>query len=191
MDLVLLRGHVILEQCLNGLLARWIEPDRLLKVNVLEEARPLRGLVFASRPGGRDPSPSRIESHSQQAGASHRGTDKPGYHADLEKWACAAVGYTPKTINRRVTHRRIVLKAFYLLSGCLSGAASMAATITKENVKRGIDAGGGSIKLWRNPLVDQRPDGPRDRTRASVADAASVSRRRLPSVRALSDDRGQ
>jgi hypothetical protein len=33
------------------------------------------------------------------------------------------VGFTPKTISRRSTYRRTVLKAFYLPTGYLSGAA--------------------------------------------------------------------
>jgi len=32
---VVLRGHLILEQCLNSLLARWIEPERLPKLNLM------------------------------------------------------------------------------------------------------------------------------------------------------------
>jgi hypothetical protein len=31
----------------------------------------------------------------------HQLPSKPGHHANIEKWACAVVGYTPKTIDRR------------------------------------------------------------------------------------------
>ena len=137
-DLVILRGHLILEQCLNALLVRWIEPERLPKLN----------LMFAKKVDLYEALQEPMGQHWAEEIAhlreltrirnklAHQLPSTPGHHADVKKWACSVVGYTPKTINRRVTYRRIVLKAFYLLTGYLSGAASMAAAIKARDEER-------------------------------------------------------
>ena len=51
----------------------------------------------------------------------HELTADQAHHKDLKKWACAVVGYKPKSLNRHRTYRNTVLKAFYLLTGTLSG----------------------------------------------------------------------
>lgn len=138
-DLVVLRGHLILEQCLNALLTRWIAQERLPKLNLmfakkidLYEALQGPGQHWAEEIG------HLRELNRIRNKLAHQLPSKPGHHTDVKKWACSVVGYTPKTINRRVTYRRIVLKAFYLLTGYLSGAASMAAVAKAENQERGF-----------------------------------------------------
>ena len=139
MDLVVLRGHLILEQCLNALLTHWIAPDRLPKLNLmfakkvdLYEALQKPGQHWAGEIA------HLRELNRIRNKLAHQLPSKPGHQADVKKWACSVVGYTPKTINRRVTYRRIVLKAFYLLTGYLSGAASMAEVVKADNKKRGL-----------------------------------------------------
>jgi len=136
-DLVVLRGHLILEQCLNALLAQWIAPDRLPQLNLMFAKKlELYEALQEPRQHWADEITRLRELNRIRNKLAHQLPSKPGHHADVKKWACSVVGYTPKTINRRATYRRIVLKAFYLLTGYLSGAASMAATIRAENEKR-------------------------------------------------------
>jgi hypothetical protein len=138
MDLVILRGHLILEQCLNGLLAHWIEPDRLPKLN-LQFAKKLGVYEALARHGGWTEEIAHLrELNRIRNKLAHQLPSKPGHHADIKKWARAVVGYTPKTIDRRTTYRRVVLKALYLLTGYLSGAASMAEVIKADDKKRGF-----------------------------------------------------
>jgi hypothetical protein len=137
-DLVVLRGHLILEQCLNALLARWIEPERLPKLNLMF-AKKLDLYSALQEPRGQHCAEEIAhlrELNRIRNKLAHQLPSKPGHHADVKKWACSVVGYTPKTINRRVTYRRIVLKAFYLLTGYLSGAASMAEAIKARDEER-------------------------------------------------------
>jgi hypothetical protein len=129
-DLVVLRGHLILEQCLNALLVQWISTERLPKLN-LNFARKLELYVALQEP--RQHWPEEIahlrELNRIRNKLAHQLPSKLGHHVDVKKWACAVVGYTPKSIDRRATYRSTVLKAFYLLTGYLAGAASMQAAI--------------------------------------------------------------
>lgn len=138
MDLVVLRGHLILEQCLNGLLARRIASNRLptlnltfaKKIDLYEALQEPPGKHWAEEIG------QLRELNRIRNKLAHQLPSQPGHHADIKKWACSVVGYTPKTIARRTTYRRTVLKAFYLLTGYLSGAASMARVIKERDEER-------------------------------------------------------
>jgi hypothetical protein len=137
MDLVVLRGHLILEQCLNALLVQWISPERLPKLN-LNFARKLDLYVALQEPRQHwaDEIGHLRELNRIRNKLAHQLPSKPGHHVDVKKWACAVVGYTPKSIDRRVTYRSTVLKAFYLLTGYLSGAASMYVTTEGRDARR-------------------------------------------------------
>lgn len=137
-DLIVLRGHLILEQCLNALLAQWIAPERLPKLNLMF-AKKVDLYEALHGPSGQhwtEEIAQLRELNRIRNKLAHQLPSKQGHHADIKKWACSVVGCTPKTIDRRLTYRRVVLKAFYFLTGGLAGAASMAATIKAANAKR-------------------------------------------------------
>lgn len=108
----------------------------------------------------------------------HQLPSMPGHHADVKKWACSVVGYRPKTINRRVTYRRIVLKAFYLLTGTriIDGQR-------RRLVRRHI----GPAFLVSSALVENRADGfsLHHRDGAGERRAARDARARPPEERVL------
>ena len=137
-DLIVLRGHLILEQCLNALLTQWIEPERLPKLNLMFAKKVDLYEALQEPPGEHwaEEIAQLRELNRIRNKLAHQLPSKQGHHADVKKWACSVVGYTPKTIDRRLTYRRVVLKAFYLLTGYLSGVASMTATIKAGKAKR-------------------------------------------------------
>ncbi|MFH1315377.1 MAG: hypothetical protein ABIH67_03195 [Candidatus Uhrbacteria bacterium] len=124
-ELILLKGHLILEQVLNELLGSHINNVKRLNSLNLMFAKKLE-LLIALEDGARF-----IESEIDQLKEINRIRNKLAhkldfdeYHDDLKAWACSVVGYTPVTINRRSTYRNTLIKAFYLLTGILSGVAT-------------------------------------------------------------------
>ena len=130
-DLVVLRGHLILEQCLNAMLVQWIPAERLPKLNLnFVRKLDLYAALQDTQQHWADEITHLHELNRIRNKLAHQLPSKPGHHADVKKWACAVVGYSPKSMDRRATYRNTVLKAFYLLTGYLSGAASMHAAIS-------------------------------------------------------------
>ena len=124
-ELILLKGHLVLEQVLNELLSFHIKSDKRLNSLNLMFAKKLE-LLIALEDGGRF-----IESGIDQLKEINRIRNKLAhkldfdeYHDDLKAWACSVVGYTPVTLNRKRTYRNTLIKAFYLLAGMLSGVAT-------------------------------------------------------------------
>jgi hypothetical protein len=132
-ELLLLKGHLILEQCLNELLRTYVPKlDALDKMN-LTFARKLDLLVAL---GHRLYAPSHDgdskirELNRIRNKLAHR-LDFADYEDDLKKWACSVVGYVPRSMNRRATCANTIRKAFYLLAAYLAGV-----TRTKQELKR-------------------------------------------------------
>jgi hypothetical protein len=166
-DLIVLRGHLILEQCLNGLLAQWIESEQLPKLNLTFGKKVDLDEALQDSQGRRwaDEIVHLRELNRIRNKLAHQLPSKYGQHANVKKWACSVIGYTPKTIDRRLTCRRVVLKALYLLTGYLSGAASMAKTIKEDETKRPNRREQNTARTkarsdWRPPKMDAHADCP-------------------------------
>ena len=123
-ELLLLRGHLIIEHCLNAMLLLHISSEDELQRLSLTFARKT-DLLVALR--GRGTAPAKWIAHLREINRirnklAHQ-LDFASYHSDLKRWACAVTGYEPKSLNRRATYRNTVMRAFYMLSGFLSGWA--------------------------------------------------------------------
>lgn len=123
-ELILLKGHLLLEICLNELLKVYVRDWKSFDKLGLMFSKKLalyQALVGnRSWPCGYGDCLSEINRIRNKL--AHK-IDFDDYHVDLKKWACKLLGYTPKTINRKRTYRNTLVKAFGLLSGLLSGAA--------------------------------------------------------------------
>ena len=123
-EVILLKGHLILEQVLNELLSVYIKSEKNLNSLSLLFSKKL-DLIIALQDGEHF-----LKSEIKHLREINRIRNKLAhkldfykYHDDLKVWACAVVGYKPVTINRKRTYRNTLRKAFYLLSGFLSGVA--------------------------------------------------------------------
>jgi hypothetical protein len=133
MELLLLKGHLILERCLNELLRFYISnPADAEKLN-LTFARKLDLLVALGHrlysPG--TPGATQIKEINRIRNKLAHGLDFNDYHADLKAWACSVIGHTPSTLNRRATYLNTVKRAFYVLTSFLCGVAE-----AKQDIKR-------------------------------------------------------
>ena len=124
-ELLLLKGHLILEQCLNELLRVYIaDTDALDKLNLTFSRKlDLLGALGHHRysPGANGDAQIR-ELNRIRNKLAHR-LDFEDYQSDFKRWACSVVGHTPKSMNRRTTYLNTVRRAFVLLAAFLSGVA--------------------------------------------------------------------
>lgn len=131
-EIILLKGHLLLEQVLNQMLLRYIDNEHLNKLD-LYFAKKLDLLDALS---GKLPDPwlygHLLEINRIRNKLSHH-LDFSDWDDDLKKWACNVIGYTPKSIDRKSTYRNTLLKAFYLLSGMLKGIQVAQGAIEKRN----------------------------------------------------------
>jgi|SRR6185369_5562304 len=124
-ELMLLKGHLILEQCLNEFLRFYIPDGTDLERLNLTFARKL-DLLHAlgyRLPGATASDGAHIREINRIRNKLAHRLDFSDYHADLKRWACAVVGYTPATLNRRSTYLNTVKRAFYILTGYMWGMA--------------------------------------------------------------------
>ncbi|MDV5087205.1 hypothetical protein R2R29_22530 [Vibrio diabolicus] len=126
-ELVLLKGHLILEQAINQHLLLYIESKKSLDALNLMFAKKVDLLVAleGSQPSAWQeyvPYIKRINSIRNKLAHQLNFDD---YHDDLKAWACDVVGYTPKTLNRQTTYRNTVAKAFCFLVGFLVGVCAI------------------------------------------------------------------
>lgn len=124
-EMVLLKGHLILEQVLNQMLLFYIESETKLSNLNLTFSKKIDLLVALSgnRQGSREQIAQLREINRIRNKLAHE-LDFENSHAALKRWACWVVGYRPVTINRKRTYRSTLLKAFYLLSAFLCGMAT-------------------------------------------------------------------
>jgi hypothetical protein len=133
-ELLLLKGHLILELCLNEfLLAHIPDPDNLDKLNLtfarkLDLINALGHKLYTLNSAGSE----QIRELNRIRNKLAHTLDFSLYEADFKKWACSVVGYTPKTLNRRPTYIKTVRKAFYILTAFLAGVA----ITRREQVRR-------------------------------------------------------
>jgi len=123
-EMMLLKGHLILEQALNKILLCYIENEEELSKLNLMFSKKLDLLIALSGKGyGSDQEISQLREINRIRNKLAHQLDFDGFHSDLKRWACQVVGYTPKSINRKQTYRNTLMRAFYLLAGMLSGMA--------------------------------------------------------------------
>jgi hypothetical protein len=124
-ELLLLKGHLILEQCLNELLRVYIADTGALEKLNLSFSRKLDLLVALGHKlyvPGADGEPIIREINRIRNKLAHR-LEFEDYQAELKNWACSALGYTPKTINRRITYINTIRRAFTYTAAFMSGVA--------------------------------------------------------------------
>jgi hypothetical protein len=121
-ELIVLKGHLILEEELNHFLACFVnDAETFLKIGFMFEKKVslLSCLV-----------PKQMAKHKiwEQLREINRLRNKLAhnlrfsqYEQQLKRWAIGVLGYNPKTLKRKVTYRNSVVKAFALLTGHLRG----------------------------------------------------------------------
>jgi hypothetical protein len=118
-EIILLKGHLILEQAITQLLGLYLHDVNHLKKLNLQFAKKV-DLLLALTNKNFFGSDQLKEINRIRNKLAHQ-LDFSDYHEDLRKWACSVLNYTPKTINRKRTYRNTVIKAFVFLAGCLDG----------------------------------------------------------------------
>ncbi len=139
MEIILLKGHLVLEQLLNQLIhahqldAKRIDSMNLMFSKTLELAMAIDGRLL------KDKYPHLKEINRIRNKVSHE-LFFSEFHDDLKKWSSDVLGYTPKTINTKRTYKNHVIKAFSLLAGILTGTCDAVEAIkgSSNNVLAGI-----------------------------------------------------
>ncbi len=122
-EMILLKGHLVLEQVLNQMLLGYIgKEEDLVSLNLMFSKKIDLLIALSGGHYDKDDIYQLREINRIRNKLAHN-LEFNDYHADLKAWACHVVGYTPKSINRKTTYRSTVLKAFYFLSAMLSGMA--------------------------------------------------------------------
>lgn len=135
-ELILLKGHLIIEQLINEALLVHMKDEKALdRLNIMFSKK--IDLLTALEGEGSFSSKTIInqlmELNRIRNKLAHH-LEFNDYHNDLKKWACSVLGYTPKTIDRKETYRNTVRHAFYRLTGYLVGSTEMKkAFINKKN----------------------------------------------------------
>ncbi|MEA9563218.1 MULTISPECIES: hypothetical protein [unclassified Xanthomonas] len=123
-EMLLLKGHLILEQTLNQMLLCYFEDEKAISsLNLMFTKKLDLFEALSGRPSGFEEEIAHLREINRIRNKLAHQLDFTGMHADLKCWACGVVGYTPKSIDRKQTYRNTLLKAFYLLTGMLSGMA--------------------------------------------------------------------
>lgn len=131
MEMIILKGHFVLEQVLNqilmshGLDTKRIDSMNLMFGKTLELVMALDDRVI------KDDYKNLKEINRIRNKMAHELLFEE-YHNDLKKWACAVLESTPKTINSKRTFKNHTIKAFAYLAGKLLGMANVIETIIKD-----------------------------------------------------------
>lgn len=125
-ELLLLKGHLILEQGLNQLLSAYVADQAALERMNLSFSRKLDLLVTLGHrayiPGTSGDIRIREINRIRNKLAHQMGFEN--LESELQHWACAVLGATPKTINRRSTYLNTVRRAFTVTAAFMSGFAT-------------------------------------------------------------------
>ncbi len=123
-ELILLKGHLILEQVLNELLLLHFKNRKHLENLNLMFSKKLSLLAGLEGPFAKMHTDiAHLEEINRIRNKLAHQLEFDTYHADLKKWACDVVGSKPKTIDRTSTYLNTVRRAFMFLAGKLSGFA--------------------------------------------------------------------
>lgn len=124
-ELLLLKGHLILEQCLNQLLRTYVTDEAALERMNLSFSRKLDLLVtlghrlYVSGVNGE----ALIREINRIRNKLAHQLNFGDLEIELQRWACTVTGFTPKTINRRSTYLNTVRRAFTFTAAFMSGVA--------------------------------------------------------------------
>ena len=135
-ELILLKGHLILEQALNDHLSHYIsDQNKLDRLNLMFSKKldllvALEGDDYLSF---RDGVKHLKEINRIRNKLAHT-LEFENFESDLKAWACSVVGYTPKTIDKKSTYRNTVIKAFYFLTGYLVGNSVGKSSVRKNKI---------------------------------------------------------
>jgi hypothetical protein len=122
-EIILLKGHLILEQILNEMLMIYIQDESDLDKLNLSFSRKLD--LLSALMNGQKVSIFEFQQLREINRIRNRLAhvlDFSRNHSDLKAWACKILGYTPVTIDRKRTYKNTLLKAFYFLTAFLLGA---------------------------------------------------------------------
>ena len=126
-ELLLLKGHLILEQCLNELLRVYIADAGAIEKLNLSFSKKLDLLVALGHkiyaPGKSGETLIRDINRIRNKLA-HR-LEFQDLEVELKKWACSVIGQTPKTLNRRTTYINTIRRAFTWTCAFMSGVAEV------------------------------------------------------------------
>jgi hypothetical protein len=123
MEMILLKGHLVLEQILNQLIAaHQLDMKRIDGMNLMFNKTLELAMALNSDPI-KEEYPHLKEINKIRNKVAHE-LFFDDYHNDLKKWASAVLGYTPKTIDSKRTYKNHVIKAFAWLSGLLLGISN-------------------------------------------------------------------
>ena len=124
-ELLLLKGHLILEQCLNEFLRVHIPDAESLERLNLSFSKKLDLLVALCHKlyvPGADGEKLVREINRIRNGLAHR-LDFQDLDAELKQWACSVLQHTPKSLGRRKTYLNTVRRAFMFTAAFMSGVA--------------------------------------------------------------------
>lgn len=123
MEMILLKGHLVIEQVLYQLISahqldsKRIDAMSLMFNKILELAMAIDANSI------KDKYPHLKEINRIRNKVAHE-LFFDDYHDDLKNWASAVLGYTPKTINSKRTYKNHVIRAFSWLAGMLIGISN-------------------------------------------------------------------
>jgi hypothetical protein len=126
-ELILLKGHLILEQAVNQHLMLYIDNRKKLDSLNLMFAKKVDLLMAleGEKPNAWQQYASNIKGINKIRNKLAHQLNFKNYHSDLKLWACDVLGYTPKTINRSSTFRNTVVKAICFLVAFLIGVCTV------------------------------------------------------------------
>ena len=128
MEMILLKGHLVLEQVLNELIsAHQLDTKRIDAMNLMFGKTLELVMDIDSRVINDDYSHLK-EINRIRNKVAHELFFKD-YHNDLKNWASSVLGYKPKTIDSKRTYKNHVIKAFSWLSGKLLGISNAIETV--------------------------------------------------------------
>lgn len=131
-ELIVLKGHLILEEGLNDYLACFVNDiEKFLKIGFLFERKVALLSCLVPKQMANNEIWEQLREINRLRNKLAHNLRFSQYEQQLKSWAIGVLGYNPRTIKRKITYRNSVVKAFALLSGHLSGLA-MGYSVVKD-----------------------------------------------------------
>lgn len=132
-ELIVLKGHLILEEGLNDFLACFVNDiETFLKIGFLFERKVALLSCLVPKQMANDNIWEQLREINRLRNKLAHNLRFSQYERQLKQWAIGVLGYKPKTIKRKITYRNSVVKAFALLSGRLAGLSAGFAAARKK-----------------------------------------------------------
>ncbi len=123
-ELIVLKGHLILEEELNSFLACFVnDTETFLKIGFMFERKVSLLSCLVPKQMAKDKIWEQLREINRLRNKLAHNLRFSQYEQELKSWAIGVLGYNPKTLKRKVTYRNTVVKALALLTGHLSGLA--------------------------------------------------------------------